>query len=93
MVAGGYDKGLSEGCVVMLIHSILSILAPKAPHQTHTFHPIHDETEEEGNRQHYMMVSVFITEASPSPFPLPPRPRFRCLLSWIAKTGIGLCTF
>ena len=28
MVAGGYAKGISEGCVVMLIHSILSILAP-----------------------------------------------------------------
>ena len=51
MVAGAYDKGISEGWVVMLIHSILSILAPKAPHQTHTFHPIHDESEEEGNRQ------------------------------------------
>ena len=59
MVAGGYAKGISEGCVVMLIHSILSILAPKAPHQTHTFHPIHDETEEEGNRQEYTVVSVY----------------------------------
>ena len=59
MVAGGYAKGISEGCVVMLIHSFLSILALNAPHQAHTFHPIHDETEEEGNRQEYTVVSVY----------------------------------
>ena len=46
MVAGGYAKGISEGCVVMLIHSFL-------------FHPIHDETEEEGNRQECTVVSVY----------------------------------
>ena len=60
---------------IPLVHSIRSILFPKARHQTHNSRFIHDETEEEGNRQLYMMVSVFITEASlPSPPPLSPPP-------------------